>query len=261
MPGRSVRINARVCVGEPAREELVVLQGDDPPLPEPATKVSRYSCGWFCAVSQACQDDVREPIGEGLGAPDSREPCSRVGHEALVIVLRAELLDQPVGKLDGVLGGQIHAFAARRGDEVGGIACQQQAALLHRLDHADPQIKAADVVQRQIVQLPADTKTDRELVANPLGWPAGGRVGGRDLEDLARLHCIHDRGQPSRSQCMRELPSSRRRPPEISDAGSWAAWRGGATLADTRATPRRGGSRHATSSSGCAGGRRPLRPR
>jgi hypothetical protein len=110
-------------VGEPAREERVVLQGGDPPSPKAVAEASGDGGSWFFSISEAGEDDVQEPVGEGFGSPDRREPRSRVGREPPVILLWPEALDEPVGQLHRVLDGQVHALAARRGDQVGGVAC------------------------------------------------------------------------------------------------------------------------------------------
>src|SRR5216683_7263106 len=74
--GRSeklIMVYARVGVGEPAREERVVLQGDDPAVPQPMGKASRRGGGWFFPIAQAGEEHVQEPVGEGLGLPDRRK--------------------------------------------------------------------------------------------------------------------------------------------------------------------------------------------
>jgi hypothetical protein len=91
-----------------------------------------------------------------------------------------------VGQFDGVLDGEVHALAARRRDQVSRVAGQEQQALLHRLDHPDPQVENSHLAQRRI-QRPANPQAGRQLVADPLLRPVRGAVGAGDLQVVTRL--------------------------------------------------------------------------
>src|SRR5260370_11377078 len=76
--GRSeklIMVYARVGVGEPAREERVVLQSGDPAVPQPVGEASGRGGWWFFSIAHAGEEHVQEPVGEGLGLPDRREAC------------------------------------------------------------------------------------------------------------------------------------------------------------------------------------------
>src|SRR6266700_4830092 len=62
-----IMVYARVGVGEPAREERVVLQGDDPAVPQPMGKAYGRGRRWYSPIAQDGEEHVQEPVGEGLG--------------------------------------------------------------------------------------------------------------------------------------------------------------------------------------------------
>jgi hypothetical protein len=55
-----------------------------------------------------------------------------------------------MSQLHRILNGQVHALAPSRGDEVRGVASQQQAPLLHGLGHPHTQIEKRYVTERNV---------------------------------------------------------------------------------------------------------------
>src|SRR5680860_776045 len=74
------------------------------------------------------------PPGEAHRLPDPTQGRARVGLQAGVRPI-AVVLDQRTSQIDGVADGEVQTLGAGRGDDVGGVADQQQAAVAHRLGH------------------------------------------------------------------------------------------------------------------------------
>src|ERR1700722_7124146 len=88
-----VRVDPRVGVGEPAREQRVILEGGDPALPKTAAETAGHGDSRLRPVLQAGEAETQVPVGEALRSPDLRQPGPRVDSEPLVVAARPEALN------------------------------------------------------------------------------------------------------------------------------------------------------------------------
>ena len=98
------------------------------PLPQIDLPQFRYGSKQGGGVGQglvdgelAAGEEGEHPAGEFLGFPDGGEAGGGVAGESVGVGL-GDVLDEAFGELEGVVDGEVHAFAAGGRDEVGGVA-------------------------------------------------------------------------------------------------------------------------------------------